>query len=82
MLGIPKDCLRETEKSLRHVAMVTKFLGLNKPRSCKYGKKKRKLTKNDIYAVFPVYDGTREQNSSPNLASIVRQCKWPSLSRS
>ena len=44
--------------------------------------KKRKLTKNDMYAVFPVYYGTREQNSSPYLASIVRQCKWPSLSRS
>ena len=35
--------------------------------------KKRKLTKNDMYAVFPVYYGTREQNSSPYLASIVRQ---------
>ena len=29
------------EKSLRHVAMVTKFLDLNKPWSCKYGRKKR-----------------------------------------
>ena len=29
-------------QSLRNVAMVTKFLDLNKPRCCKYGKKKEK----------------------------------------
>ena len=35
--------------------------------------KKKKTKKNDMHAVFPVHDGTREQNSSPYLASIVRQ---------
>ena len=30
---------------------------------------------------FPVPDCTQEQNGSPQLSSIVRQCKWPSLSR-
>ena len=30
------------EKSLRHVAMVAKFLDLNKPCSCKYGKKRKR----------------------------------------
>ena len=30
---------------------------------------------------FPVHDCTQEQNSSPYFSSIVRQCKWPSLSR-
>ena len=30
------------EKSLRHVAMVAKFLDRNKPCSCKYGRKKTK----------------------------------------
>ena len=29
--------LIEREKSLRHVAMVAKFLDLNKPKSCKVG---------------------------------------------
>ena len=49
------------EKSLRHVAMDAKFLDLNKPWSCKYGKKKKKENeKIDMYD-FPVHDGTREQ---------------------
>ena len=30
---------------------------------------------------FPVHDYTQEQNGSPYFSSIVRQCKWPSLSR-
>ena len=30
---------------------------------------------------FPVHECTQEQNSRPNLSSIVWQCKWPSLSR-
>ena len=47
------------EKSLRHVAMDAKFLDLNKPWSCKYGKKK-KNEKIDMYD-FPVHDCTREQ---------------------
>ena len=33
--------LNREKKSLHHVAMVTKFLDLNKPCSCKYGRKKR-----------------------------------------
>ena len=33
--------LNREKTSLRHVAMVTKFLDLNKPWSCKYGRKKR-----------------------------------------
>ena len=33
--------LNREKKSLRDVAMVTKFLDLNKPWSCKYGRKKR-----------------------------------------
>ena len=44
-------------------------------------KKKENEKKNDMHTVFPVHDGTREQNSSPYLASIVRQWIWPSLSR-
>ena len=42
----------------------------------------KRKRKNDMHAVFPVHDCTQEQNSSPYLASTVRQCKWPSLSRS
>ena len=30
---------------------------------------------------FPVPDCTQEQNGSPQFSSIVRQCKWPSMSR-
>ena len=30
---------------------------------------------------FPVHDHTQEQNGSPYFSSIVRQSKWPSLSR-
>ena len=30
---------------------------------------------------FPVHDCTQEQNGSPQFPSIVRKCKWPSLSR-
>ena len=30
---------------------------------------------------FPVHDCTRDQNGVPYFSSIVRQCKWPSLSR-
>ena len=64
-------CVNNTEV-VRHVAMVTKFLDLNKLWSCKYGRKKEKM---DMYE-FPVHDPT----DSPYISSIVRQCKWPSLS--
>ena len=30
---------------------------------------------------FPMHDWTRDQNGVPYFSSIVRQCKWPSLSR-
>ena len=30
---------------------------------------------------FPLHDRTQEQNGSPYFSSIVRQCKWPCLSR-
>ena len=43
------------EKLLRHVAMVAKFMDLNKPWSCKYGRKTQKFTR-----VFPVHDCTPE----------------------
>ena len=43
------------EKLLRHVAMVAKFMDLNKPWSCKYVRKTKKLTR-----VFPVHDCTPE----------------------
>ena len=36
--------------------------------------------KADMYD-FPLHDYTQEQNGSPYFSSIVRQCKWPSLSR-
>ena len=30
---------------------------------------------------FLVHDCTREQNNNPFFTTIIRQCKWPSLSR-
>ena len=44
--------------------MVAECLDLNKPRSCKYGRKKKPKKKIDIYAVS-VHDCTQEQNGSP-----------------
>ena len=67
------------EKSLRHVAMVANFLDLNKPWSNKYRRKKNEQ-KHDIYP-FPPHHCTEEQNGSPYFSSIIRECKWPSLSR-
>ena len=49
------------EKSLRHVAMIPKFLDFNKPWSYQYGRKKNE--NNDMYD-FPVQDCTQEQNGS------------------
>ena len=63
------------ERSLRHVDMVTKFLNLNKPWSCKYGRKK----KIEMYD-FSVHDCTQRDNGSPHFSFIVRKCKWQSLS--
>ena len=62
------------EKSLHHVAMEAQYLDLNKPWSRKYGDN---IDKYD----FPVRDCTKEQNGSPNFSSVVRQRKWPFLSR-
>ena len=47
------------EKSLPRVATVAKFLDLNEPWFCKYGKKN--WEKIDMYD-FPVHDCTQEQN--------------------
>ena len=44
------------------------------------GNRAEKKEKIDMYD-FPVPDCTQEQNCSPQFSSIVRQCKWPSLSR-
>ena len=46
---------------------------LNKP----WQKRKRK----NWHCDFPVHDCTLEENGSPYFSSVVRQCKWPSLSR-
>ena len=58
--------------------MVATFLDLKKKpsRSCQYSRK------NDMTCMtFRFSDCTQEQNGSPQLSSIVRQCKWPSMSR-
>ena len=55
-----------------HVAMVAKFLGLNKPWSCKVAE--RKTEKIDITFLCMI---ALRNNFCPN----VRWCKWPSLSR-
>ena len=67
------------KKSLRHAAMVATFLDLNKnrPGPANIAEKTKKMEKND----FPVPDCTQEQNCSPQFSSMVRQCKWPSMSR-
>ena len=62
--------------TLRHVTMVAKFLDLNRPWSCKYGRKKDKIDTD-----FPVHDCTKEQNCSGYFSPIGRQCKWPPLSK-
>ena len=57
--------------------MVAKCLDLNKLGPASMAGKKRKHCNNDL----PVHDCTQEQNDSSNFSSIVRQRKWPSLSR-
>ena len=58
--------------------MVAKSLDLKKPWSRKYGGEKTK--RSDTYD-FSVHFSTLGQNGSSHFFSIVRQCKWPSLSR-
>ena len=63
--------------------MVAKFLypATNRaPANMTEKKKRKKELLVDTYDL-PVHDCTREQNSSPYFSSIVRQCKWLSLSR-
>ena len=61
------------EESFRHVVMEAK-----KTVALEIWQKKTKEV--DMYD-FPVHDCIQEQNGSPYLSFIVRQCKWPSLSR-
>ena len=56
-----RDFLNREEKPSRHVSMVAKFLVLNKPWPCKFGRKNENI---GMYG-FPVHDCTREQNGSP-----------------
>ena len=66
-----KNELKRQEKSLRHVAMVAKFLDLNKLwSSTNMAEKSENI---DLYD-FPVH--MIEQNGSAYFSSIVRQCKW------
>ena len=43
-------------------------------------KKKKKNEKIDMYDFLVLY-GTKKQNGSPYFPSVVRQYKWPSLSK-
>ena len=86
ILGLIVGChallsLYKEKPSLRLVAMAVKLLDLNKPCSCKYGRKLKRTKKNDIYD-FLVQYCTQEQNCSQYFSSIVQQCKWPSILRS
>ena len=65
-------------QSLLHDAMEAKFLDLNKPWSCKYGKQK-KWTR--MTAFLWLHDCTQKQNDSPYYSSIDWWCKWLSPSR-
>ena len=38
-------------------------------------------TKKNWHVLLSWHDCTEEQNGSPYFSSIVRECKWPSLSR-
>ena len=62
----------ERRNSLRHVAMVAKFLYLNKPWSCKYSRKKTEKIDMTFLCMIAL-----RNNFCPN----VRKCKWQSLSR-
>ena len=48
------------------------------PGLCKYDKKDEKI---DIKYDFLVHNCSQGQSGSPYFSSIVRQCKWSSLSR-
>ena len=52
----------ERKSCLRRFVLLAKFLELNKPWSCKYGRKNEKI---DMYDI-PVPDCTQKQNSSPS----------------
>ena len=62
----------------RHDAMVAKFLDLNKRWSQIWLKKNWHV---QCMTIIPVHYCTQEKNSSLYFSSIVRQCKWPFLSR-
>ena len=57
--------------------MVAKFLDLNKPWSCKYDRKNVKNWHVWLSCSW-LHSGTKRY---PQFPSIVRKCKWPSLSR-
>jgi len=59
--------------SLRQIAMVAKFLNLSEPMA----EKKMKI---DMYEVS-IHDCTQGKNSSQCFSFMIRQRKWPSLSR-
>ena len=61
---------RKVFTSRCHVTMVTQFLDLNKPWSCKCDIEKKRTV--GVYD-FPVLDCTQDENGSPFFSSIVRQ---------
>ena len=64
--------------------VVTSRCHGSEPWSCRYGrkKKKKKKKKEKIYMYdFLVLYGAKKQNGSPYFSSVVRQYKWPSLSK-
>ena len=67
------ECPQGNGESSRHVAMVAKFLDLNKPWYGKYGKKKMK---NWHIVDFPLQDCTHLQTGSTYFSFIVQQCKF------
>ena len=70
-------CL-EKRSRLRHVAMVVNFSIWKNLGPANMAEKSENNA--DMYD-FPKLDCTKKQNGSPYVSSIVRQCKWPSLSR-
>ena len=72
-MNVFKTFASKEEKSLRHTAMVATFVDLsrNRPDPANIAEKTKKI---DIYDV-PVPNCTQEHNGSPQLSSIVRQCK-------
>ena len=75
-----------------YVAMVAKFLGMTTNRGFAKRRPCRSvpshlysvMRRNRLIGLFeysPVHEWTKEQNGKPCFSSIVRQCKWPSLSK-